>query len=170
MKRKLVIVLFLGVLVAGLLYSRHSRNVIYGNDTKSVYKKINEIKMYSNSSIEILETYDFDDDRIVTFLSDTWPAYITFSKDKNENYVYTGTKMSRHTNFSKFIIPLVGHSNNDYLISVKNRSSSINKYYFTANGKRYDVNFNTDDDLSTYTKIDYAKTTRYLYYFDENEE
>lgn len=42
---------------------------LYGNDKESIVKVINSIEGYGNKSIEILEIKDFNDLRVVAFLS-----------------------------------------------------------------------------------------------------
>lgn len=55
---------------------------LYGNDKESIVKVINSIEGYGNKSIEILEIKDFNDLRVVAFLSNNSQAIFNLIKIK----------------------------------------------------------------------------------------
>ena len=136
---------------------------IYGNDADSIVEVISSINLYEGKSIHLLEIYDFDDDRVVTFLSNSSPSIIEF--DKNDKGNYTGPRSeTRHgENLSQFTIGHIGDDDEVFVFSVKNQYSTTDMFSFSANTEIYTVDFGLGHPNSHYTKLKKSKDNSYSF-------
>jgi hypothetical protein len=88
-KKKIGIIITVLILVLVASYYFYNSKELYGNDKASIVKVIKSIDDYENKAIEILEINDFNDVRIVVFISNNSPSYIEFYKNQKENYVWS---------------------------------------------------------------------------------
>ena len=73
------------LLVVGA-YQLYQSKQLYGNDEASIIEVITSFDDYEDKQIEILEINDFDDVRIVAFLSNNKPSYIEFNKNEKGKF------------------------------------------------------------------------------------
>ncbi|MFD1019553.1 hypothetical protein [Thalassobacillus hwangdonensis] len=126
--------IIIGVLTLVLVvsyYFYNSKQELYGNDKDSIVKVIKSIDDYENKEVEILEISDFNDVRIVGFLSNDSPSYIEFIKNQKENYVWRHIESRDNESFSMFS-PLSGSSK---MMVVTNYENKIAKMQVDINGK-----------------------------------
>lgn len=126
---------------------------IYGNDTDGIIEVITSIDLYEGKSIHLLEIYDFDDDRVVTFLSNSSPSIIEFNKDSKGNYIRLSSQTSHNQNLDQFIIGHIGNDDEILVFSVRNQFSTVDVFSFSANKEMYTVDFNLGHPNSQWTKL-----------------
>ncbi len=136
---------------------------IYGNDEESIVQVINSISLYEGKSIHLLEIYDFDDDRVVTFLSNSSPSIIEFYKNDKGNYTGPRSKTKHYDDIGQFIIGAIGKDDDIFVFSVKNQYSSTDILTFKANKEIYTVDFSSGHPNSQYTKLMKSKDNGYSF-------
>ncbi|UJF33455.1 hypothetical protein [Paenibacillus hexagrammi] len=100
----LVITLAMLVLLIGCLaWYRNKSTHLYGNDQDSIVKVIHAIHGYEDAAIEILEVRDFDDQRVVGFLSNHRPGCIQFRKNSDGDFDWSFIQVRNNETFSYFI-------------------------------------------------------------------
>lgn len=135
----------------------------YGNDAESIVQVIKSINLYEGKSIHLLEIYDFDDDRVVTFLSDSSPSIIEFYKNDKGNYTGPRSETRHYENLSPFIIGAIGKDDEVFVFSVKNQYSTTDIFTFSANKEVYTVDFSLGHPNSQYTKLIKSKDNSYTF-------
>jgi len=136
---------------------------IYGNDAESIVEVINSIDLYEGKSIHLLEIYDFDDDRVVTFLSDSSPSIIEFYKNDKGNYTGPRSQTRHYENLSPFIVGSIGKDDEVFVFSVKNHYSKTDIFTFSANKELYTVDFSVGHPNSQYTKLKESQDNGYAF-------
>ncbi|MDU0204766.1 MULTISPECIES: hypothetical protein [Paenibacillus] len=109
---------------------------VYGNDKDSIEKVIKSIKGYENKSIEILEVKDFNDRRVVGFLSNNSPGYIQFRKNEDGNFLWSYIQVSEDEKFSSFIPEHLS-----MFMIVANNENEIAKMQVSINGQKLEQRF-----------------------------
>ena len=148
-------------------YHFYNSKELYGNDKDSIIHVIKSIDDYKNKEIEILEINDFDDVRIVGFLSNNNPSYIEFDKNKKGNFTWRHIESHNNESFSMFL-PL-GTSK---MMFVTNYENKISKMQVDINEKTLEQNFTPNQ--ATVTWVDLLQTNKNTYeyrnykYYDEN--
>lgn len=136
-------VIVLTVAVIGLS-TDPKQEPLYGNDAESITEKIKSIDLYEGKAVEILEIKDYDEDRLVAFLSDGDPSLIEFEKDGGGNYVYLRSETHGDQPLSQFVVGHIGNADAVVVASIKNKQSDTMEFSFKANEKIYEVNFEKD--------------------------
>ncbi|MGJ9458349.1 hypothetical protein [Oceanobacillus sp. CF4.6] len=132
----------LGIIVAGLIlvivvfFYFYNSKELYGNDKESIVNVINSIKGYEDKQIEILKINDFNEVRIVGFLSNSNPSYIEFHKNQKGNYEWRHIE-SDNESFSMFL-PLTGSSK---MMFVTNHDNKIAEIQVDINGEILEQKF-----------------------------
>ena len=104
-KRSIVYVSFTVIIIVLIvIFPLDKLDKRYGNDEESIKQVVASIDGYEKESIEILEIRDFDDIRMVGFLSDNSPAYIHFIKNKRGNYEWKHIEKSPDQSFASFLL------------------------------------------------------------------
>jgi hypothetical protein len=123
-----------------LLYHFNNTKRFYGNDKQSIVKVINSIEGYEDKSITILEIKDFNNIRIVGFLSDNDPAYISFTKDNKGNYEWDRIEVRHNETLSSFL-PALSNNRRSKFMFVMNLDNNIAKIEVNVNGQRLERKF-----------------------------
>lgn len=150
-----IIIIALAILIItsiGLLSNPLGESV-YGNSTESITRIIQSIDLYEGKTVEILEIKDYDEDRIVAFLSGGNPSVIEFEKNGNGNYVNPRSETHGNQALSNFIIGHIGNTDSVIVVSIKNQHSEIMDFSFKANEEIYEVNFDSDGPDVQWTKL-----------------
>lgn len=167
-KKKIGIIISVSILVLVAFYYFYNTKELYGNDKTSIINVIKSIDDYKNKEIEILEINDFNDVRIVGFLSNNSPSYIEFNKNRKGNYVWRHIESRNSEVFSMFL-PLFKNSK---MMFVTNYENEIAKMHVDINGVTVEQDFIPYQ--ATVTWVDYPQTNkdRYEYrnykYYDKN--
>jgi hypothetical protein len=162
--------IIISVLILGLVasYYFYMSKELYGNDKASIVKVINSIDDYKNKEIEILEITDFNDERIVGFLSNNNPAYIEFNKNKKGDYVWRHIESRDNESFAMFLL-LIG---NTKIMFVTNYQNKIARMQVDVNGTTLEQNFIPDQATVTWVDLPQTNMNSYEYrnykYYDEN--
>lgn len=162
--------IIISVLILGLVasYYFYMSKELYGNDKASIVKVINSIDDYKNKEIEILEITDFNDERIVGFLSNNNPAYIEFNKNKKGDYVWRHIESRDNESFAMFLL-LIG---NTKMMFVTNYQNKIARMQVDVNGTTLEQNFIPDQATVTWVDLPQTNMNSYEYrnykYYDEN--
>lgn len=143
---------------------------MYGNDTTSITQVIHSFDLYKEKSIELLEVYDYDRDRIVTFLSDSSPSIIQFEKNDQGNYIFLSVETDPSEQLGQFIVNRVGENEENVVISVRNHDSAIEKFSFKANEILYTVSFDSKHPNSTLTLLEASNVNGYEFEWYVPEE
>ncbi len=140
-----------------LMFYFNGTKQLYGNDKESIVKVINSIEGYGNKSIEILEIKDFNDLRVVAFLSNNSPGYIQFNKNKDNNYKWNHIEVMDNETFSSFIPDL------PMFMFVTNNENEIAKMQVTINGEKLEQEFTPNE--ATVNWMDLPQTDKNEYTF-----
>ena len=173
-KNKIRYVLLAIILITMIVvYYSNSKNELYGNDKESIQDVIQSDDGYEGQSVEILEIKDFNDARIVAFLSNNNPAYIQFSKNQNDNY--ERRFIERHTGetFSIFLIHLsYDGSVNSKLMIVTNQFNNIAKMELEVNKQVIVQEFSINQKSVTWIDLpkDDNLVFKYKYYDKDGNE
>ncbi|NOU75326.1 hypothetical protein GC098_28740 [Paenibacillus sp. LMG 31458] len=146
------------LLIGFLAFYFIDNHQLYGNDRDSIVKVIKSIKGYENKSIEILEVKDFNDLRVVGFLSDNSPGYIQFRKNKDDNFVWNYVQVRDDETFSSFIP--------DHLrmfMFVANNENEIAKMQVSIIGQKFEQKF--IPYRATVAWVDFPETDNSQYEF-----
>lgn len=159
-KRKLglagVVILFFS---AFLVIYFNSTKQLFGNDKESIARVINSIEGYENSSIEILKIKDFDDSRVVAFLSNNSPGYIQFYKNKDGNYKWQRIEVRDNEAFSTF------NTDMPAFMFVTNSENIIAKMQVTISGNLLEQTFTPYKAEVAW--LDFPQTDKSEYTFDD---
>jgi len=129
----LIIIFFLSI------YPFYHTNNLYGNDKESIIKVIHSIEGYKNRSIDILGIKDYNDMRMVGFLSDNEPGCATFVKEKWGQYRWLDIEVKQGETFALFYRPI--SVNNKKVMIVTNSENKIAKMRVNLNGKGLEAAF-----------------------------
>ncbi|WP_166244469.1 hypothetical protein [Paenibacillus turpanensis] len=124
---------------------------VYGNDKESIAKVIHSIDGYENESIEILEIRDFNDLRMVGFLSNNSPGYIQFAKNEDGNYEWRHIEVQNDESFSSFL-PDFRKPPKKFML-VTNHSNKIAKMQVSVNGQKLEQVFTPNNASVTWVKL-----------------
>ncbi|MGP4040360.1 hypothetical protein ACTWP4_10795 [Gracilibacillus sp. D59] len=156
------------ILVSLVSYYFYNSNVLYGNDKASIVKEIKSIDGYKNKEIELLEINDFNDVRIVGFLSNNSPSYIEFNKNEKGDYVWKHIESHHNESFSLFL-PLMGNSK---MLFVTNYESKIARMQVDINESTLEQNFTPYQATVTWVDLPQKNKDSYEYrnykYYDKN--
>jgi len=164
-KNFLAITTFAILLFVAFLIFYNGNKPLNGNDIESIEKVIT-LEGFEDSSIEILEIKDFDEIRVVAFLSNNNPGYIQFEKNEDGNYIKNFVEVKNDATLGSFspTIPV--------LLLVTNYENEIAEMQVTINGETLEQNFTPND--ATVAWIDLPKdvsdkyTFRNYKYFDKD--
>jgi beta-lactamase regulating signal transducer with metallopeptidase domain len=167
-----IIIIALAILIftsIGLLSNPLGESV-YGNSTESITRIIQSFDLYEGKTVEILEIKDYDEDRIVAFLSGGNPSVIEFEKNGDGNYINPRSETHGNQALSNFIIDHIGNTDSVIVVSIKNRDSEIMDFSFKANEELYEVKFNSDGpDVQWTNLVEYENGFRFEWdYIDGN--
>ncbi len=81
----------------------HFHNPLHGKDKESIVKVIHSIEGYADKPTEILDIKDFDDVRVVGFLYNNNPAYMTLYKNVWGNYKWKSIEVRNDETLSAFL-------------------------------------------------------------------
>ncbi len=164
----------IGIFIAALMlvslvsYYFYISKELYGNDKASIVKMIKSIDGYENKKIELLEIDDFNDVRIVGFLSNNSPSYIEFNKNEKGNYVWKSIESHKNESFSMFL-PLMGNSK---MMFVTNYHSEIARMQVDINESTLEQNFTPYQATVTWVDLPQTNKDSYEYrnykFHDEN--
>ncbi|MCG7344123.1 hypothetical protein MHZ92_08265 [Sporosarcina sp. ACRSL] len=164
----------IGIIIAVLIlfivasYHLYNSRELYGNDKASISKVIKSINDYENKEIEILEINDFEDIRIVGFLSNNQPSYIEFNKNEKGNFAWKHIETHHNESFSMFL-PL-GISK---MMFVTNYESEVAKMQVDINETTIEQDFTTYQATVTWVDLPPTNNDTYEYrnykYYDEDE-
>lgn len=139
---------------------------LYGNDKASIVKVINSIDNYKKKEIKVLGIRDFNDLRIVGFLSNNNPSYIEFEKNRKGNYEWRHIE-SREGPFSMFLLQM----ENSKMMFVTNYDNRIAKMQVDINGETLEQNFTPREATVSLVDLPNTKAKNYEYqnyrYYDE---
>ncbi|MDQ0878867.1 hypothetical protein QFZ77_007526 [Paenibacillus sp. V4I3] len=172
-KKKIVYVLIASIIIAVIvIYFSNSTNKLYGNDKESILKVIKSIEGYENESVEILEIKDFNDARVVVFLSNNNPAYIHFSKNPKGNYEWRNIEKHAGQSFSTFLIHFHisdDESSNSKFVIVTNQENNIAKMELEVNKQVIEQEFSVNQKSVTWIDLPKDDTLEFKYkYYDRN--
>ena len=108
-----------------------------------------------------IDIKDFEDSRIVTFLSNGNVSYILFRRDKKGDFKFSRSETSNGKSFEIFVVDLFGEENRVLIVSIKNKYSEIDKFSFKANGIEYNVSFETSDAETQWNLLDLSADGHY---------
>ena len=166
-KKVVAIAVFILLIVA--TYYFYKSNELYGNDEASIIEVINSFDDYEDKQIEILKINDFDDVRIVAFLSNNKPSYIEFTKNKKGNFTWRYIESRNDESFSMFL-PL----GSTKIMFVTNYESDIAKMQVDINGETVEQYFTPYQATVMWTDLQQTNKDTYEYrnykYYDENGE
>lgn len=120
------------VLIIAIYYFNRPRQ-LYGNDEESIIQIINSIEGYEDKEIEIIDSIDFENDRIVGFLSDNSPGYIQFIKNESGDYRWQHIEVNQDGPLGIFL-PNLTSSQPQQFMFVANSFNDIAKVQITVNG------------------------------------
>jgi hypothetical protein len=168
-KKTIISIIILITIISAYFFINNQK--LYGNDKESIKQVIKSIEGYENESIEILEMKDFNDERIVGFLSKNNPAYIQFLKNSKGNYEWKHVEKMMDDSFSTFLI----HFWKDEIKNVKfmivtNQENEIAKMQLGVNEHVIEQKFNTNQKSVTWIDLPKANDEGYTFtykYFDK---
>lgn len=128
MKATLIVTILL--LVGNYFFIREEK--LYGNDPQSIIKVIQSIDSYTQSEIVILEIKDIDEHRIVSFLANNKPAFISYTQNEKGNYLWNYARSENGEPFSMFL-PSPGRDIKKMLFVTSNESK-LSKIEVDING------------------------------------
>lgn len=134
-KKKFGIIFTTIILVVVISIYYYNTKKLYGNDKDSIVKVIKSIEGYEGKQIEILDIKDFNEVRIVGFLSENNPAYIEFHKNQEGNYIWKGIETRNDESLIMFI-PLTSK-----IMFVNNYTNKIAKLQVDVNGNTLELKF-----------------------------
>ncbi|KKK38090.1 hypothetical protein WQ57_09700 [Mesobacillus campisalis] len=167
-KKKTGLIMAVMILALVASYNLYKTKELYGNDKESIVKVIKSVGEYKDKEIEILKINDFNDVRIVGFLSNSSPSYIEFYKNQKGNYIWRHIESNNEESFSMFS-PLMG---NPKIMFVTNYENEIARMQVDINGTTLEQDFTPYQ--ATVTWLDLPKTNKESYeyrnykYYDEN--
>lgn len=150
LKKRIVFISIIIILIVG--YAMINKPT-YGNTLELIEEVLTSIDFNEDKSIQIFGIYDFDDDRIVPFLSNDAPSIIEFERNERGNYVRRRAETRSMDKLSNFIITHVGDKNEVVVFSVRNQFSNIDEFSFKANENLYKVKFDKDSPNVEWTKL-----------------
>lgn len=166
MGKKLGIIIAVLILLIVASYHFYNSKELYGNDRASIIEVIKSIDNYDNKQIEILQINDFDEVRIVSFLSNNSPSYIEFNKKKG-NFAWRYVESRNDESFSMFL-PL-GSSK---ILFVTNYENDIAKMQVDINEITVEQYFTPYQATVTWIDLPHTDKDKYEYrnykYYDEN--
>jgi len=166
--KKIGIIITTLILVTLVCYYFYNSKELYGNDKASIVKVIKSIDGYKNKEIELLEVNDFNDVRIVGFLSNNSPSYIEFNKNEKGNYVWKHIEAHKNDSFSMFL-PLMGKSK---MMFVTNYDSEIARMQVDINESTIEQTFTPYQATVTWVDLPQTNNGSYEYrnykYYDKN--
>lgn len=166
MGKKAIAIAVVILLVVASYYFYKSKE-LYGNDKASILEVITSIDDYHNKQIEILEINDFDDVRIVSFLSNNKPSYIEFNKNTKGNYSWRHVESRNDESISMFL-PL----GSTKIMFVTNYESDIAKLQVDINGETVEQSFTPYQATVTWSDLPHTNKDKYEFrnfkYYDEN--
>jgi hypothetical protein len=152
----------IAVLLIALFFLEKNKEV-YGNDVESIIQVINSIDLYEDTNIEIIDIFDQDKSRIVSFLSNGNPAFIEFKDKGNNKYKYQCSEVDRSDKFNSFFISIFGeNSSHNYVLSINGYSDLI-RLKFKANNDIYEVGFEKDVPAAKWTKLKPSSDNSYSF-------
>lgn len=174
-KSSLVYVSFTLILVVlVVILSLDKSKKWYGNDEETIKQVVASIKGYENDSIEILEIRDFDDIRMVGFLSDNNPAYIHFIRNKEGNYEWKHIEKRPNQSFASF---LIRDSSKEAIINhfmiVTNQYNEIARMQLHINEQGIQQVLDVNQKSVTWIDLPESKSETYEYrykYYDKHGE
>ncbi|WP_421378090.1 hypothetical protein ACOJQI_12105 [Bacillus salacetis] len=117
-----------------------------------------------------MEINDFDDARLVGFLSGNNPSYIEFNKNEKGNYVWKHIETHQDESFSIFLTIM----RNSKLMFVTNSDNEIAKMQVDINGTTIEQSFTPYQATVSYVDLPQTKSNSYDYrnykFFDINGE
>ncbi|WP_319003623.1 lysozyme inhibitor LprI family protein [Sutcliffiella horikoshii] len=143
-----------------------------GNDEESIVQTIQSIDMYADTSIDIIDIKDVEDERLVAFLSNNLPAYIHFIKDKYGNYIWISAEIKGEP-LSHFFIHLTNRMDNHsnlWILTIATYDNEISKMELRANQHVYVEEFSLYKNSTTWLELPKEeKDFSYDYiYYDKN--
>ncbi|MEO2202781.1 hypothetical protein ABGV42_03440 [Paenibacillus pabuli] len=174
-KRSIVNVSFtIIIIVLIVIFPLDKLDKRYGNDEESIKQVVASIDGYENESIEILEIRDFDDIRMVGFLSDNSPAYIHFIKNKRGNYEWKHIEKSPNQSFASF---LLRESSEEAKLStfmiITNQANEIAKMQLYINEQLIQQEFDINQKSVTWIDLPEIKSETYEFkykFYDKDNE
>ena len=155
------------LLLVVAFYQFYQSKELYGNDEASIIEVIASFDDYEDKQIEILEINDFDDVRIVAFLSNNKPSYIEFNKNKKGNFTWSYIESRNDESFSMFL-PL----GSTKIMFVTNYESDIAKMQVDINGETVEQYFTPYQVTVMWSDLPQTNKDTYEYrnykYYDEN--
>lgn len=145
---------------------------INGNDEESIVQTIQSIDMYADTSIDIIDIKDVEDERLVAFLSNNLPAYIHFIKDKYGNYKWISAEIKGEP-LSHFFIHLsnrMDNYSNLWILTVATYDNEISKMELLANQQVFVEEFSLYKNSATWLEMPKEEkdfSFDYIYY-DKN--
>ncbi len=168
MRKKKIWIFIAALAVVLVSFFFDNSKEFYGNDVDSIARAIKSINDYKNKEIEILQIDDFNNIRIVGFLSNNSPSYIEFNKNQKGNYVRRHIKSDNNDSFSMFL-PLIGTSK---IMFVTNYENEIAKMEVDINGITLEQHFTPHKATVTWIDLPPSYKNSYEYrnykYFDKN--
>ncbi|WP_112180446.1 hypothetical protein [Paraliobacillus zengyii] len=170
-KKKIGIIFTTLIIVTMASIYFYDTKALYGNNEKSIVKVINSIEGYENKQIKVLDMKDYDDIRIVGFLSDRDPAYIEFDKNDNGDYVWSYIESDTKKSFSIFYpLTLIEGSK---AIFVTNDESKVARMQVDINGTDLEQTFRPFKASVTWLDLPQTNEDSYEFsdykYFDKDE-
>lgn len=124
------------LLIGLFVYYFNENKQIFGNDKDSIVKVITSLKGYEHKSIEILEIKDWNDLRVVGFLSNNSPGYIQFRKNEDGNFIWNHIQVMDDDTFNSF-----NPFDLRMLMFVANNENKTSKIQVSINGQKMEQSF-----------------------------
>lgn len=154
------------------IYFSNSINKPYGNDKESIEEVISSIEGYETELIEILEIKDIKEKRIVSFLYNTDPAYIEFSRNQKGNYEWRHIQKSEGQSFASYLIHTTDYGSTiSYFMIITNEKNSVAKMELSVNGKVIEHEFSVNKRAVTWIELPETKDNSYSFkykYYDKD--
>ncbi len=168
--RKYIVLAAVIILAAVGLFTYLREKPLYGNDPDSIIEVLNANDLYQGTTLELLGIKDFDDDRIVAFLSDDNPSVGEFKKDDKGNYIFVYSETQDKESIYRDIIGGLGEDGSvAIVVSIKNQYSDIMDFSLKANEETYNVNFSSDGAQVQWTQLKTSNDRRYDVEWDVEE-
>ncbi len=163
MKLKSLLSILIATLISTTIILLYQYNVNKTFTEEVITSIINDIDIFKGENIEIIDIYDFDDDKIIAFLSNDTPSTIRFEKNEFGHYnTIDASKVNKNidntqvnSTYSMFLHQNIGNDKvNDLILIVASQYNDKKTISFTVNEKVYTVDVKINTPSSAYTLIE----------------
>lgn len=171
MYKVVIPVIVLSISIGFFLFYANKDTELYGNNEENIVEVIHSIEGYEDYAVEILQTDDFNQDRVVSFLADGSPSFIQFKKNDAGDYEWKMIMVESDESFASFS-PDMG--NERRFLFVKNSESRVAHMKVDVNNQELEQPFKRNQpdvqwlDLP-HTEKDSYTYSNYRYYSNEGK-